>query len=262
MQKYIGTAIKKDVNNPAPAGETPAVNVDVRVVVTSTGELATIYSDNGITTIDQNNYKTDANGNHEFYAANGRYTVRYLLASGTIEYTDIVLEDPNDRKATTAEAQAGTDDAKFMTPLKSHQAFKQYGYGALTSSSLTSDPRGIGISSYLSYNSGTANCPSGFGNIISVNRFGTAEAGLLFFDSQLNSIFFDIQSSGSPGTWLGVTELWHQKNLINAQNTSGSTVTSNATVAGSGLTPVQSGTWRNIQTSDVPNNSYGIFKKV
>lgn len=96
MQKYIGTAIKKDVNNPAPAGETPAKNVDVRVVVTSTGALANIYSDNGITPINQDNYKTDDNGNHEFYAENGRYTVRYLLASGVVEYTDISLFDIND----------------------------------------------------------------------------------------------------------------------------------------------------------------------
>lgn len=96
MQKYIGTAIKKDVNNPSPAGETPAVNVDVRVVVTSTGAPANIYSDNGTTIIDQNTYKTDANGNHEFYAANGRYTIRYLLADGTIEYTDILLFDIED----------------------------------------------------------------------------------------------------------------------------------------------------------------------
>lgn len=96
MQKYIGTAIKKDVNNPEPIGETPAVNVDVRVVVTSTGALANIYSDNGTTIIDQNNYKTDANGNHEFYAENGRYTIRYLLADGTVEYTDISLFDIDD----------------------------------------------------------------------------------------------------------------------------------------------------------------------
>lgn len=98
MQKYIGIAIKKDVNNPLPLGETPAVNVDVFVNLT-TGPLATIYSDNGLTPITQP-LKTDANGRFEFYAANGRYNITYDLPSGQITDEDILLDDPADETLT------------------------------------------------------------------------------------------------------------------------------------------------------------------
>lgn len=98
MQKYIGVAIKKDVNNPTPEGETPAVNVDVFINLT-TGPLATIYSDNGVTTVTQP-LKTDTNGRFEFYAANGRYNITYDLPSGQIVDEDILLDDPADESST------------------------------------------------------------------------------------------------------------------------------------------------------------------
>ena len=154
MQKYIGTAIKKDVNNPPPQGETPARNVDVRVVVTETGALANIYiANNTSTPIDQNTYKTDVNGNHEFYAANGRYTVRYLLASGTVEYSDIILYDAVDDPSGEGESNTTSNEGDGIgiampkdgvnLPFKS---FKATGGASITeqSNTITIDVSGVG----------------------------------------------------------------------------------------------------------------------
>lgn len=56
-------------------------------------------------------------------------------------------------------------------------------------------------------------------------------------------------------------ELLHSGDLISAQNLSGATVNSNATTAGSNLSPAQYGTWRNISGNDILNNGYGLFKR-
>ena len=45
------------------------------------------------------------------------------------------------------------------------------------------------------------------------------------------------------------------------KNTSGGTLASNATVAGSSLTPAQTGTWRNVSGGDILNNGYGLWSK-
>lgn len=257
MQKYIGTAIKKDVNNPSPAGETPAVNVDVRVVVTSTGAPANIYSDNGVTIIDQNTYKTDANGNHEFYAANGRYTIRYLLASGTIEYTDVVLEDPDDRKATQAQAEAGTDDSQFMTPLKTQQQFDKN----------ASEEKTYNLSPTSLFRKQDSNLEGGEVRIETADN--STVDGPVVIDVFSNDIRFRESSGSVRGVFLNfddceinaTSELFHSGILASLQNVSGATVTSNATVAGSSLNPAKTGTWRNVSGNDILNNDYGLFKR-
>jgi hypothetical protein len=95
MKRFNGTAIKKDVNNPTPVGNTPAVGVDVYVKLNSSGTLATIYSDNGVTPIVQP-MTTGANGQFSFYAANERYNIEYSLPSGTLVVLDELLYDPDD----------------------------------------------------------------------------------------------------------------------------------------------------------------------
>lgn len=131
MEKKYITAIKKDVNNPSPAGETPAVGVDVYVYVKSTGAQAIIYSDNGVTQKSQP-LTTDEKGQVWFYAANGRYNIEYQLPSGTQTDEDIALYDKDDDIATASEAGAGADDSKIMTPLKVSQYCSDRNVGALS----------------------------------------------------------------------------------------------------------------------------------
>lgn len=46
-----------------------------------------------------------------------------------------------------------------------------------------------------------------------------------------------------------------------AQNVSGATVASNATVSGANLNPAKTGTWRNVSAVDVLNNGYGLWER-
>ncbi len=60
----------------------------------------------------------------------------------------------------------------------------------------------------------------------------------------------------------GASDVYHSENLIYAQNTSGATISSNVTVAGSGLSPVKSGVWRNVSGGSISNNGYGLWMVV
>tara|TARA_R110002020_G_scaffold52380_5_gene147244 strand:+ start:57 stop:758 length:702 start_codon:yes stop_codon:yes gene_type:complete len=97
MQKFHSSSIKKDVNNPLPAGETPATGVEVRVKLIN-NDLATIYSAND--PIPSNAIAqpltTDANGHIEFYAPNGRYNIVYSTLSGDRIISDVIIYDPDD----------------------------------------------------------------------------------------------------------------------------------------------------------------------
>jgi lysophospholipase L1-like esterase len=64
-------------------------------VKTLAGVLATIYSDNGVTT-QTNPITTDANGIFSFYAADGRYSLTIESNGLTSTISDILLEDPQD----------------------------------------------------------------------------------------------------------------------------------------------------------------------
>lgn len=57
-------------------------------------------------------------------------------------------------------------------------------------------------------------------------------------------------------------EFLHSDRLMHAQNTSGATVASNATVPGSSLTPSKSGTWRNVSGGSISANNYGLWMAV
>jgi hypothetical protein len=86
MQKYTNNV--QTINGKAIEGAS--------VTVTDlSGNVATIYSDNGVTTR-LNPVVTDALGSFYFYAADGRYSLS-ILANGVITtVTDILLEDPQD----------------------------------------------------------------------------------------------------------------------------------------------------------------------
>lgn len=95
MKKTYITAIKKDVNNPSPEGETPAQGISV-TIKTDQGALASIYSDNN-KTVKANPLTTDSNGQAWFYAENGVYTYEYDLPSGTRVEEGNLIFDPDDQ---------------------------------------------------------------------------------------------------------------------------------------------------------------------
>lgn len=87
MQKYTNTVL-------STISGLPVANATVSVTSATTGLPATLYSDNGTTTVG-NSVTTDANGMFSFYAADGRYN---LLITGrgiaAIPINDVLLEDP------------------------------------------------------------------------------------------------------------------------------------------------------------------------
>ena len=267
MQKYIATAIKKDVNNPEPKGETPAVNVDVFVRLLN-DSLATIYSDNGVTTITQP-LKTDSKGRVEFYAANDRYKIIYDLPSGQISDVDIILEDPGDRKATQQQAIDGTNDSQFMTPLKTHESFNQYGFGDGAVDVPNTDLNTLltdGFYHCFGTNFPSVQIPNApyenmnfYLQVISLKntQFLLQQATSVF--DQTARTFIRVLSQGVFLDWF---ELYSSSVLDAVTNNSGATVSNGATVAGSNLIPSKFGTWRNVSGNDIANNSLGLFKKV
>lgn len=57
-------------------------------------------------------------------------------------------------------------------------------------------------------------------------------------------------------------KIYHTGNLIHAQNNSGATIVSNATIAGSNLSPAKSGAWRNVSGGDIISGAYGLWERV
>jgi hypothetical protein len=88
MERYFDTALNNH-------GE-PSVGLTV-TITDANGNLATLYSDNGVKQIGNPIY-TDKNGAFSFYAANGRYSVA-LTADGVAPQSikDIILLDPEDQ---------------------------------------------------------------------------------------------------------------------------------------------------------------------
>ena len=89
MKRYTDTVLQTTVTGLTQ----PAAGANVTVLVHSSGLPATIYSDDGITTI-SNPLTADINGRFSFYVADGRYDLRFSGA-GLTTYTlsDIAIED-------------------------------------------------------------------------------------------------------------------------------------------------------------------------
>jgi len=69
------------------------VTVRVKAIPPASGALATIYSDNGVTTIAGSVVTTDSNGEFEFWAADGRYDLSVDATGGTPVGGTKVLND-------------------------------------------------------------------------------------------------------------------------------------------------------------------------
>lgn len=265
MKKTYITAIKKDVNNPSPAGETPAVGVDVYVYLKSTGAQAIIYSDNGVTQKTQP-LVTDSNGRVEFYAANGRYNIEYNLPSGIQTDEDIIIYDESDNIASTLEAKEGTNDSKFMTPLKTHQSFNQFGIGAVSQLLGGTSLLDLTLKNGFYYAHLASDAPSTAIANYYLSVCATTNPNFrCIFATGVNAV------AGSPriyvniyqgGVWSGYSEIINNLSFDYFQNVSGVTVPINSTVPGSGLVPARPGTWLNVSGNDVINNSYGLFRLV
>ena len=119
MQKYQDSVILQNAAGATSVGS----GLTATVYNIGTTTLATIYSDNGVTVVDQtlNPLVTDTNGFFSFYAANGHYT---LVISGTgitpFTRSDILLEDTGTILGTNYAEATGTVDALAGTfPLSS-----------------------------------------------------------------------------------------------------------------------------------------------
>lgn len=99
MQPYNNSVAKK--TGAALSG------VSVRVTNATTGALATIYSDNGVTT-QTNPMTTDTNGNYGFYAADGRYVLTFSGSTFTTFTIPVLLEDPADGSSALAASTGST----------------------------------------------------------------------------------------------------------------------------------------------------------
>jgi len=101
MQKYQNNITAR--NGDAVSG------ISVLISLASSGDPATIYSDDGVTVAD-NPIVTDANGYFEFYAADGRYNI----TAGGGGYSDVLIADTV-LIAAAASASANTAAAAAST---------------------------------------------------------------------------------------------------------------------------------------------------
>jgi len=108
MQKYIDSVI----------GETgrPVSGASVTVYLAGTQTLATIYSNNGVTT-QANPLTTDSSGAFSFYAADGRYDIVVMKNNTSKIISDVLLEDP--ANASSINASTLTANSATITNLTS-----------------------------------------------------------------------------------------------------------------------------------------------
>jgi lysophospholipase L1-like esterase len=91
----------------------PVLGVKVTVVDTATGNPATLYSDNGVTGIQQP-LVTDETGYFGFYAANGHYKVSFSSAQITLAPRVVQLYDPaDDAPLTQSQAAAASGSSRI-----------------------------------------------------------------------------------------------------------------------------------------------------
>ena len=113
--------------------------------------------------------------------------------------------------ASTAEAKAGTDDTKWMSPLKSLQAQQQFGIGTksnITDSLITALQPAANVlaTGIYAYNIGATNAPNGTqaGVVIHVERAGSnasAPYGAFQMAMHGDGITYTSQRDNNTGTW-------------------------------------------------------------
>ena len=270
MKKYIGTTIRKNVNDPT-AGDTPAVGVNVTIKNYPSNSAATVYSDDGATVATQP-LVTDAAGKFEFYAADGRYNIEYDFNGDVTGDTDVSIFDDIE-KASLSDAQTATNDEKYMTPSKVKSYVDQFGMGTNVPATVVDfNTLGKSASGFYRDIGGALNSPFGIAQatIINTKRDQTSPGVDELDGSQLVigkassgatvvAFRFDYDKIASTVPFF---KLYGSHNLVNSQNLSGGTVASNSAVAGGSLSPVQDGTWRNVSGNDILTNGYGLFERV
>jgi glycerophosphoryl diester phosphodiesterase len=91
---------------------TPLLGVSITVTNNSTGNPASLYSDNGVTPLTQP-LVTDNTGHFSFYAANGEYSLSFTGAQIAPFTRQIELYDPNDAEPLT-QAQAAASSGSSL----------------------------------------------------------------------------------------------------------------------------------------------------
>lgn len=108
MKKYFGTVTDRE--------GTASSGAEVHVKIDATGALATIYSDNGVTTT-ANPTSTDNNGYFEFFVADGVYELEFF--TGGIEQRSVakiqIFDDQDNEIAALRSVTAGVDKLFYFT---------------------------------------------------------------------------------------------------------------------------------------------------
>lgn len=213
------------------------------VVNESTGTDLTIYSSREGASKSPP-YFADSSGLMQFYVDAGT-TFRVVVTGPTGSFASrynqglLLIESPTD-----------TTDGRVMTT----------GAGGLlgVSPSFSGDLDTLTKFQSVTTSTSTTNRPPfGSSNWHIISSEFSSSAATQFAQDYVNNICA-IRHKVS-NVWSSWQELYHTGNLNYAQNTSGSTRASNATVSGSGLTPAQTGTWRNASGGDILNNGYGLW---
>lgn len=164
--------------------------------------------------------------------------------------------------ASQAQSEAAVSNSVLMTPLGTKQYTEQFGleYAVILStgeSALDIDR----VSGNYHMASTVSDLPSGVaaGSAIVVRRQTQAQGFTLLSSVVSDRLFF---ATNKTGVYSDFFEIYSTANLLSLQNTSGALIASNATTAGSNLTPVQTGTWRNISGNDIANNGFGTWQKI
>ena len=271
MRKYPLQAILQFDD---PQSGNAAANVEFNVY-NSGGGLATIYANDGANPISQTSpLVTDSNGRYDFYVDNGRYSILFtdqviaaqndVLDIGIYEYGSAGARDV----ANTAEAIAGTSNKLPDT----------IGVKAFVDADLSARARGKrgklltnGDSTLLDSGDyywdsaqGGINHPDNKTGIWHIQHIRRAVGG-----GETQVWTPENKTSGTRFYRIRVVEAWpapiyiyDSDNLIHAQNLSGATVNSNATLSGANLNPTKPSTWRNVSGGDILNNGYGLWEIV
>lgn len=182
-----------------------------------------------------------------------------IKASAGASSTDVVTFN---NIANKAQSEAGLLGNVIMTPLGTKQYTEQFGLEysvVLTSPDSALDVDRVSGNYHMA--STVTGLPSGVtaGAAMVVRRESQAQ-GFTILSSVISDRLFFAANKG--GVYSAFFEIYSDANFNSLQNTSGGTVTSNGTVAGSSLTPTQAGTWRNVSGNDILNNGYGLWRKV
>ena len=231
----------------------PSAQVTVRLG-SSSGALASLFSNSAGTTPITNPFNATTNGFARFFAAPGVYWIS-ITGGGSTQVLERVMLAGD--VATMAVTTSSTD-----TTLGRLLKVRDFGIGSSTTTAGSGDLDSLpNAAQFFAADSAPSNWR---------NELGAFPTGVKFARSSSIEAMIGIGYAGSiayraksnPTTWQPWRELYHEANLTHLQNTSGGTINSNATVAGSGLTPAQTGTWRNVAGVNITANGFGLFMRV